>query len=83
MKALSYTAARAKLAAVMDKVCRDHEPVVVTRKDEPAVVLLSLEDYQALEDTAYRVRSPQNARRLLASIRKLGQDNGTAPMPRA
>jgi antitoxin YefM len=52
MKAISYTAAREGLAATMDKVCRDRAPVVITRKRDQAVVMLSLEDYESLEETA-------------------------------
>ncbi|MFV1997636.1 MAG: type II toxin-antitoxin system Phd/YefM family antitoxin, partial [Acidiferrobacterales bacterium] len=45
MKVLSYTALRNTLARTMEKVCDDHEPIVITRKSEGAVVMLSLEDY--------------------------------------
>ena len=74
MKAITYTAARANLAATIDKVCRDHAPIVITRKREQAVVVLSLEDYEALEETAYLLQSPANAKRLLKSIEAL--ENG-------
>ncbi len=52
MKALSYTAARSNLAKTMESICDDHEPVVITRKNERSVVMLSLEDYESLEETA-------------------------------
>jgi antitoxin YefM len=68
MNAISYTAAREKLASTMDRVCSDHEPVIITRNRETAVVMMSLEDYSALEETAYLLRSPANARRLLKSM---------------
>ena len=68
MEAISYTAARQNLAATMDKVCQDHAPVIITRNRDQAVVMLSLEDYKALEETAYLLRSPANAKRLLESI---------------
>jgi antitoxin YefM len=68
MEEVSYSKARKSLAAVMDRVCADHVPIVITRKSDPAVVMLSLEDYNALEETAYLMRSPANARRLLNSI---------------
>lgn len=71
MEATSYTAARENLAKLMDRVCDDHDPVIITRKRDQAVVLISLEDYQSLEETAYLLRSPANARRLLESIREL------------
>ncbi len=61
----------------MEKVCEDHAPVIITRKSESPVVMISLEDYQAMEETAYLLRSPANARRLLESIAELESGNGT------
>lgn len=77
MDAISYTAARANLAKTMEKVCNDHAPVIITRKNESPVVMISLEDYQAIEETAYLLRSPANARRLLESIAELETGRGT------
>ena len=80
MDAISYTSARRNLAKTMEKVCEDHAPVIITRKGAPAVVMMSLEDYEALQETAYLLRSPENARRLLASVAQLeggkGQERG-------
>lgn len=76
MKSITYTAAREKLAATMDQVCEDRAPVVITRNRDQAVVMMSLEDYSALEETAYLIRSPANARRLLASIKELESGKG-------
>ncbi len=78
MKAISYTAARQNLAKPMERVCKDHSPVIVTRKMSDAVVMISLEDYEALAETAYLLRSPKNARRLHESIRQLEEGRGTA-----
>ena len=78
MKAITYTAARQNLAKTMEKVCNDHDPVIVTRKSSNAVVIMSLEDYEALEETAYLLRSPQNTRRLIESIAQLENGKGTA-----
>lgn len=75
MDAVSYTQARANLAKTMDKVCEDHAPVIITRKSQ-SVVLLSLEDYQSLEETAYLLRSPKNAQRLLESVNELEAGGG-------
>ena len=71
MNAIPYTHARNHLAETMDKVCDDHDPVIITRKSRGSVVMMSLEDYHALEETAYLLRSPKNARRLLESIAEL------------
>ena len=71
MKAIIYTAARENLASTMDWVCVDHGPVIITRNRDQAVVMMSLEDYESLQETAYLLRSPANARRLLESISEL------------
>ncbi|MEP7011172.1 MAG: type II toxin-antitoxin system prevent-host-death family antitoxin [Acidobacteriota bacterium] len=76
MNAISYTAARANLATTMDRVCNDHEPLIITRSGEHSVVMLSLEDFQALEETAYLLRSPENARRLLSATAQLAAGKG-------
>ena len=76
MKALSYTALRNTLAKTMEKVCSDHEPIIITRKSEGAVVMLSLEDYESLKETTYLLRSPKNLKRLVESIAQLEQGDG-------
>lgn len=76
MDAISYTAARANLAKTMEQVCNDHAPVIITRKREAPVVMISLEDYQAMEETAYLLRSPVNALHLLESIAELEAGKG-------
>lgn len=77
MDTLNYSQARSNLAKTMERVCDDHEPVVITRKNARPVVMMSLEDYQALEETAYLLRSPKNARRLLESVAELESGGGT------
>jgi len=76
MDAISYTAARANLAKTMEKVCDDHAPVIITRKREKPVVMISLQDFQAMEETAYLLRTPANARHLLESIAELEAGEG-------
>lgn len=76
MKAITYTAARESLAATMDKVCRNRAPIIITRNRDQSVVMLSLEDYEQLEETAYLLRSPENARRLLSAIGTLEKGRG-------
>ena len=76
MDAISYTAVRANLAKTMERVCRDHDPVIITRKRESSVVMISLEDFQSMEETTYLLRSPANARRLLESIAELEAGGG-------
>ena len=76
MRSISYTSARSNLAKTMEKVCDDHNPIAITRKGEGSVVMISMEDYQALEETAYLLRSPKNTRRLISAIADLEQGKG-------
>ncbi|WP_293267689.1 type II toxin-antitoxin system prevent-host-death family antitoxin [Neptunomonas sp.] len=77
MDAISYTAARANLASTMANVCNDHAPIIITRRNEAPVIMMSLEDYNAMEETTYLLRSPANARNLLESIAELETGSGT------
>lgn len=76
MRAITYTSARNNLASTMKKVCDDHDPIIVTRKNNEAVILMSLEDYESLTETAYLMQSPKNAKRLIHSIEELNAGNG-------
>ena len=76
VNAISYTAARENLASTMDRVGNDHTPVIITRNRDQSVVMLSLEDFESLEETAYLMRSPANAKRLLEAIHALESGKG-------
>ena len=76
MRAITYTSARNNLASTMKKVCDDHDPIIITRKNNEAVILMSLEDYEALNETAYLLQSPENAKRLIDSIKELNAGKG-------
>ncbi len=76
MNAMTYTEARETLAVTIRRVCRDHVPVIITRKREDSVVMIAQEDYDSLTESAYLLRSPKNARRLLDSIRELESGKG-------
>ena len=76
MDTITYTTLQKNLAKIMDKVCDDRAPVTITRSNARPVVVLSLDDYQALEETAYLLRSPNNAKRLLDSIVELEAGKG-------
>ena len=76
MDTTTYTALRANLASAMDRVCDDHEALIITRNGDQAVVMLSLEDYKALEETAYLLRTPANAKRLLSAATQLSAGKG-------
>ena len=71
MDAMTYAAVRANLASAMDWVCNDHEALIITRNGEQSLVILSLEDYKALEETAHLLRTPANADRLLSAVAQL------------
>ena len=71
MDTITYSAARANLASTMDKVCQDHEPMIITRSGQPSVVMLSLEDFKSLEETSYLLRSPENAIILVTHYQRL------------
>lgn len=76
MDAITYTTARAHLAETMDRVCDDHEAIIITRNGQQAVVMMSLDDFKALEETAYLLRSPKNALRLLEAMTELEEGRG-------
>ena len=78
MNAITYTQAREGLADTISKVCDDHDPVIITKRRDTAVVMISLEDYESLKETAYLMRSPANARRLLDAMERLEAGRGVA-----
>lgn len=76
MKTMSYTESRARYAEVLDGVTNDREEVVITRAGHEPVVIVSLADYESLRETAYLMRSPTNARRLLDAMERLESGRG-------
>jgi antitoxin YefM len=68
MDHVSYTELRQNLKKHLDKVCDDRAPLVVTRRKAEPVVVLSLIEYESLEETLHLLSSPANAERLLRSI---------------
>ncbi len=76
MRTMTYSESRAKYAETLNAVVDDREEVVITRAGHDPVVMVSLDDYESLKETAYLLRSPENARRLLASIRRLEVGEG-------
>lgn len=71
MKTLTDTEFRARYAETLDAVIGDREEVIVTRAGHEPVVIVALDEYESLKETAYLLRSPANARRLLAAIERL------------
>jgi len=68
VKSITYTAARENLASTINRVCEDQAAIVITRNRDQSVVMLSLAEYESLQETAYLLRSPANAKRLLAAL---------------
>ena len=68
MDTLSYSNFRSHLAGTLDKVNDDHKPVLITRQNGKPAVVMSLEDFQSYEETAYLMASPRNAERLNQAI---------------
>jgi antitoxin YefM len=78
MRISSYSEFRRNLAAAIDRVNADHEPLIITRdRGKPMAVLMSLEEYASYEETRHLLRSAKNARRLLESIAELDRGGGT------
>ena len=71
MKAVSYSDAKKNLKALIHRVCKDSEPaVIVGSGSEEQAVLISMEDFQAMEETAYLLSSPANRAHLERSLRE-------------
>jgi antitoxin YefM len=77
MRTMTYSESRAKFAETLDSVVDDREEVVITRDGHEPVVMVALDDYESLKEAAYLLRSPANARRLLAAIDRLENGGGT------
>jgi antitoxin YefM len=73
-RAVSYSELRKKLKTVCDQVCDRHEPLLIKRRGGGDVVLMAKEDYESLEETAYLLSSPENARRLFEALRRRSED---------
>jgi len=78
MRTMTYSESRARYAETLNSVVDDREEVIITRAGHDPVVIVSLADYESLKETAYLLRSPENARRLLISIDRLEAGAGIA-----
>lgn len=76
MAAINVTRFRETLKESLESVVANHEPLIVTRPNGDNVVVLSYADYAAVEETAYLLRSPANARRLAESLDSLRRGGG-------
>lgn len=78
MQSITYSYARANLASTMSTAVENQEPILITRNKEEDCVLLSLSHYNSLQETAYLLRSPANAKRLIESVAQLQAGKGDA-----
>jgi antitoxin YefM len=78
MSSVTYTEARENLATIWDKTVASREPVVISRRGTESVVILPLEEWEGLNETAHLLRSPANARRLLAALLRAEKGEGRA-----
>lgn len=73
MEVIDWSQIEGQWMEFMDRVIDDRNPLMIVRGDVPPIVMMALEDYEALEATAYLLRSPNNARRLSESVAELSQ----------
>lgn len=71
MNVLTYTEVRASFKKAMDDVCLYHEPTVITRQRGEHVVMMSLDDYNSMQETVYLLSNPKNAQRLMESVAQI------------
>lgn len=83
MSTLSYTEARESLASVWDETVSTREPVIISRRGSESVVLLPLDEWRGLVGTVHLLRSPENARRLLAALQRLDAGQGAEHTPQS
>ena len=76
MTTISYTEARDRLASVWDQTVSTREPVFIDRRGHESVVLVPASEWEGLRETAHLLRSPANAKRLLAALTRLDQGEG-------
>jgi antitoxin YefM len=76
MATMNYSDLRASLKKVMDRAVEDHEEVIITRRNGGDVVMLSMEDWSAIQETLYLTSTPNNAKRLRDSIDELDRGLG-------
>jgi antitoxin YefM len=75
LDAVNYSEARKNLAALMESVCDDSDVIVITRRKARPVVMMSLDEYNSIQETGYLLRNPANAERLLESIADMRKGN--------
>ncbi len=77
MQTMSFSQMRQNLATAIDTVVNNHSPIIITRQNKEPVVMISLDDYKSIEETAYLMQSMTNASRLNSAILQLEAGQGT------
>ncbi len=77
MDVVSFSDSRANLKGLMDRVVSDHTPVVISRQKAESVVMVSLSDWTAMEETMHLLSSAENAGRLRSAIDQLNAGRGS------
>ena len=75
MQAMAYSQAKGRWGEILNRVVEDRASLIITRDESPSVVIMSLDEYESLQETAYLLRSPANARRLLSAAAQLSAGN--------
>jgi len=73
MQVVNYTEARNNFKSILDQVCDDFEPMIITRKNGSAAVLISIDEYNSFKETAYLLSTPANSSRLAESLKQSGR----------
>ncbi len=73
MKVVTFSEARNRLKAVLDRVIDDADYTVITRRDADDAVIMSLEYFNSLLETVHLLKSPANAAHLERSIEQYRQ----------
>ena len=76
MDIVNYSNVKHTLSKVMDDVCKSNDIKIITRRNRPSVVIISLEDYNSIVETHYLLSSPANATKLEKSIKELNNGKG-------
>ncbi len=72
----TYTQARDGLAKLLDEVTHNREVVVIQRRGEEEVAMIAASELESLMETAYLLRSPANAERLLSALGRALKNEG-------
>jgi len=72
----TYSSAREQLATLLDRVTKDHEIVIIQRRGKEGVAMIAANELASLTETAYILRSPQNAKRILSALARALKNEG-------